>query len=172
MQAVTVCENLQTVELRRLVPDFNVPAGSQRTDQVERLGCHAACPNRFDGESAPAGLGSGDVQHFVDQPQQVAAGLEDLFEITAIVLAQLAEFQKLGKAEDGVQRRAQLVAGAGQQVAFGAAGRLGGPMSKPELFLCLLSVGNILGQPDLPARATLLHPTDRGLPGNPAAPGR
>ena len=59
------------------------------------------------------------VEDVVDQEQQVAAGLEDVLDVTELALVQLAEqllLQELGEADDGVQRRPQLVRHVGEEL--------------------------------------------------------
>ena len=62
-----------------------------------------------------AGLGGGQVQHIVDQRQQMAAGLVDVGQPAPLLIGvdvALAQPQQLRKAQHRVQRRAQFVADA------------------------------------------------------------
>ena len=75
-----------------------------------------------------AGLDLGNVEDVVDEPEQMARGVEDLVQILgcaslALVHGVLAE--NLAVPNDGVERGAQLVAHLGQESALGLAGLLG-----------------------------------------------
>eukprot|EP01136_Pigoraptor_vietnamica_P038840 Opistho-1_new@108703 len=73
-----------------------------------------------------AGLDAGDVQHVVDQGQQMPARLQDGLDPAALLVGggqQGRVAQQLGEAEHGVQRRAQLVAHAREELGLGPAGR-------------------------------------------------
>jgi hypothetical protein len=69
------------------------------------------------------------IEDVVDDVEQIAAAVHDIAAIFVIFLrAQLAEhsrFHDLGKADDGVQRRAQFVAHIGEEFGLGAVGVLG-----------------------------------------------
>src|SRR3546814_3500547 len=60
-----------------------------------------------------AGIGFGEVEHVVDQAEQVAAAVVDVPHVLAV--ARVAErpqrllLQQLGESDDGIERRAQLV---------------------------------------------------------------
>ena len=75
----------------------------------------------------PPGLDLGQIEHVVDQAEQVAAvGLdvgERLAQFGRHLAVELVE-DDLGEAQDRVQRRAQLVAHVGQEFRLGAAGHL------------------------------------------------
>ncbi len=63
-------------------------------------------------ELHPPRLDLGQVQDVVDERQQVPAGLQDIGEVLGLLLVDLAEHplgQHFGKADDGVERRAELV---------------------------------------------------------------
>src|SRR3546814_3425749 len=70
-----------------------------------------------------------DIENVVDDGEQVIAALVDVLDVVAVVVAadrpeDLLQ-DELREADDGVQRRAQLVAHGGQEVALGAVGHLG-----------------------------------------------
>src|SRR5439155_21095752 len=78
-------------------------------------------------EREAAGLDARQVEQIDDQLQQVLAAALDRRQPGVRVCAQAAlAAQDLREAEDGVQRRAQLVAHAREEVALGAARRLRG----------------------------------------------
>ena len=105
-----------------------------------------------------AGLDFGEIEHLVDQIKQVLSGLGNALQrLDEIVLAQvLGVFQQhLGNADDGVERRAQLVAHIGEKLALGLSRlhRLIPRLRKAVdqlLKLCLtpLQFGNIGKYPD------------------------
>ena len=86
-----------------------------------------ARPSTGSGESGSvAGLDAGDVEHLVDELEQVAAALEDLRRPTSwSVLGEVVELEQLREPEDRVERRAQLVAHPRQELALGPVGGLG-----------------------------------------------
>ncbi len=75
-----------------------------------------------------AGLDLGQVEDVVDEGQQVLAGPDNVVEVVGLLGRQRAKplrGQHARHADDGVQRRAQLVAHLGQKLALGPAGGLG-----------------------------------------------
>ena len=79
--------------------------------------------------SSLAGLDLGEVEDVVDQLQQVAAAVEDVVGVLELPVVQVAKglvAEDLGEADDGIERGAQLVAHAGEELALGAVGGLGG----------------------------------------------
>ena len=76
-----------------------------------------------------AGFDLGDVQHGVDQVEQVLGADQDLVQVLGLLLGQHAfgfAADDAGEADDGVERRAQLVAHVGQEGALGLVGLFGG----------------------------------------------
>ena len=91
-----------------MLPFFSTSGWTIACDVLDQL----ADLERLQEQVHPAGLDLGEVQDVVDQPEQVLAGRVDLLEIRderllAEVLGLLLEH--LGVADDGVQRRPQLV---------------------------------------------------------------
>ena len=80
----------------------------------------------LEGQAQLAGLDAREVQHVVDHVGQMPAGLANLGQRAGlgnrVSGAAFGVGQHLGKADDGVQRRAQLVRQARQEVGFGAVG--------------------------------------------------
>jgi hypothetical protein len=101
-----------------------VPFG-QRPDHVAHVGADLADGDRLQRHVHPARLDAGQVEHLVNEPQQVPAALEDLLHLLPLARRRGAHLQQLAEAEDGVERGAQLVAHAGEEVALGAVGGLG-----------------------------------------------
>ena len=86
-----------------------------------------AQPHRRGVELQVPGPDPGQIEQVVDQGQQVAAAARDRIQrILARRLPHAAHAQQIGIAEDRVQRRAQLVAHAGEELVLGAVGGLGG----------------------------------------------
>ena len=72
-----------------------------------------------------AGLDFGNIQNVIDERQQVPARLRDAVEIAqgfSLSLALRQRLQELAVADDGIQRRPQLVAHVGQERAFDPVG--------------------------------------------------
>ncbi|MNS55774.1 hypothetical protein D3C72_886160 [compost metagenome] len=110
-----------------------------RVDERQALGLGLRAQGRdhvLDGQSRVevrmvdghlAGLDLGEVQHVVDQRQQVPAVAQHRLEVLPverIELERLVGRHQIGVADDGVQGRAQLVAHIGQKLALDAVGRL------------------------------------------------
>jgi hypothetical protein len=93
--------------------------GGERAGEVEHLGHDEIDGDRLEREGEPARLDAGDVQHLVDQAEQVAAAAEDLPGPGTLSLGgPRIHRQDLGEAEDGVEGRAQLVGHAGEELAL------------------------------------------------------
>src|SRR3546814_9338667 len=79
----------------------------------------------------PPGLGLREIEHVVDQAEKVAAAVVDvggIFRIARVAeRSQRLRLQDLGKADDRVQRRAQLVAHRSQELRLCLARRGGRP---------------------------------------------
>ena len=83
-------------------------------DERDRLGRHRQL-TRIDPR---------EVQHVVDEREQMIAGAEDVTDIFTLARRQPFELEHLGEADDRVQRRAQLVAHPREKLAFGPVCRL------------------------------------------------
>ena len=101
---------------------MNLPA-DDGLDVVEHVGEVRLLLLELD---APA-LDAAHVQHVVDEGEQVVAGGEDLRQVLAHLLGvvRVGRGQR-GEADDGVHRRADVVAHAGEERALGFVGALGG----------------------------------------------
>ena len=71
-----------------------------------------------------ARLDQREIEHFVDQLEQIPSCLEDLVEVSLLggCRRRRAGFEQLGEPEDRVERRAQFVAHAGEKIRFRAIG--------------------------------------------------
>jgi len=97
---------------------------AEETREIERRGA--------DFESA--GLDAGEVEHVVDEAEEVCAGGVDDAEAFALPRrGGLVRGEDLRVADDGVERRAQFVAHAGDEVALGTRGGLGGVAGEGEV---------------------------------------
>ena len=83
------------------------------------------------------GLDLRQVENVVDQLEQVLAAGADRADVVAalglVAVVGVAD-EQLGEAEDAVERRANLVAHVGQELALGAVGGLGLLLGQPEVF--------------------------------------
>ena len=92
----------------------------------------------------PPGLDLREVEHVVDQIEQLRAAPGDRLERLALCGVQAAvALQELRVAEHAVQRRSQLVAHVGQELALGARRRLGRLLRAAELGVALAAIGDV-----------------------------
>ena len=99
----------------------------QRGDQPDAFVDDRTDVHRLQRQVDAAGLDLGQVQHFVDQFQQVLAGLEDFLHAVQVLAGQGGVvFHQLAEAENGVHGRAQLVAHAGEELGLSLVGAVGG----------------------------------------------
>ena len=66
--------------------------------------------DRFRAHRQLAGLDASDVEHLVDQVEEMPAGPHDVPDRLAVLGAFEPAFEQLTKSEDGVQRRPKLMA--------------------------------------------------------------
>ena len=69
-----------------------------------------------------AALDAGNVEHLVDEAQQVPAPFEDVRDLLALAVCWHIQFQELPEAQNRVERRAQFMAHAREELALGAVG--------------------------------------------------
>ena len=116
--------------------DGDVAAARAHLQQVAAFADHVHQRDRLLVELVAAGLDAGKVENLVDQAEQVHSGVVDVAGILLVgrhvVRAENLALHDLGEAEDGIERRAQLVAHLGEKTrlrdvgGFGAAPRLVG----------------------------------------------
>jgi hypothetical protein len=97
-------------------------------DEVQRRPHRRARGRGLARDPRLAGLDLGEVEHVVDEPEQVVAARGEAGQVRALLLGERAgepELEQLRVAEHGVDGRAQLVAHRGQEAALGLVGRLG-----------------------------------------------
>ncbi|MCY1349030.1 hypothetical protein D9M69_352000 [compost metagenome] len=106
-------------------------------------------------EAQLAGLDLGEVEDVVEQTEQVLAGQLDLVQVTALARIEIAVEDQVGHADDGVHRRADLVADVGQEIALQLRRRLG---QGPGLFQRRLEFaprGDVAADAEQPQRAAV-----------------
>ncbi len=94
--------------------------------------CHRLLHDRSDIEALPvelhlARLDLGQIEDVVDQVEQVPAAPQNVLDMALLILPEGAEAgieEQLREADDGVERRAQLVRHVGEEFAFHRAGAL------------------------------------------------
>src|SRR5262245_31569131 len=123
-----------------------------------------------------AGLGLREIEDVVDQIEQVGAAALDVAQIFAVALTpdrpvHLRDHH-VGEPDDGVQRRAQLVAHRGQELRLRPVGALGMVLRAQQLYLGRLAVGDVeydafeehrLAPVAEDAATAFLHPVDAAV---------
>ena len=90
-------------------------------------------------------LDARDVEHLVDQRQQVRAAAQDLRDALLAIVGQIVELEQLGEAEDRVERRPQVVAHVRQERALRAVRALCLEPRDPQRIVGLLALGDVDG---------------------------
>ncbi len=111
---------------------------------------------RGDADRLLAGLDAREVEDVVDQAQQRAAGIADHRRHLGLLAVEPPEAQQVGERDDRVERRAQLVADAGEEHALGLARLL-------RLLLGLRQLADQHGDIDGSAIRPISSPTARSL---------
>jgi hypothetical protein len=113
-------------ETRRSVHGHpHVAVFGQRTGQVHGVTEDIEDEDGLDRQVKMARLDPGDVQHLVDQVQQMLARSQDVADGLLLLFGQLVHVEELGEAQDRVERGPQLMAHPGQEFALGQAGPFG-----------------------------------------------
>ena len=86
--------------------DRDSAIGGHWPDNRERFADGFAQRHGLQREIEPAGFDARNVEHFVDQPQQVAAAAEDLLDVVGLLRITIVRLQKLAEAEDRIEGRA------------------------------------------------------------------
>ena len=114
---------------RHVVGDRHAPLQmfglSLRAHHRAHVAEHADQRGRFGRDLEPARFELGDVEHVVEDGQQVFARLARGQQVVGLTGVELRALQQRQHAQQAVERRAQLVAHVGQEGALGAAGLLG-----------------------------------------------
>ncbi len=107
----------------------------QGRNQALAVQQHGVQGHGLHGQVRLAGLNGRQVQNVVDQVEQIPAALEDLFQAGLLARRgrRSARFHELGKAQNGIQGRAQFVAHARQKLGLGQIRALGLLLGKLEL---------------------------------------
>ena len=93
-------------------------------------------PTRFD---------AGDVEHFVDEIEQMLAAVENLPHGLGLLATEVSQFENLSEAEHGVERRSQVVAHARQELVFRASRALGFEARELQLVFRSFAFRHIVG---------------------------
>ena len=94
-----------------------------------------------------SGLDLGQIEHVVDQPEQMVGAGQDLLEIAVLPLRQhvlAAAHDQPGEADDRVHRRPQLMAHVGQELGLGGARLLGLLLGRLQRLLGALEMGQVV----------------------------
>ena len=91
----------------------------ERPHQLQCVDERVAAVDRRQGQGLPARLDPRDVEHLVDQLEQVVAGAQDALHAGARLGIEPLELEQLPEPEDRVERGAQLVAHAREELALG-----------------------------------------------------
>ena len=111
-----------TVHLRRDVDDQLEPLGlGALAQEADGAGDHRLERELLVRQRQAARLDLAEVEDVVDDPQQVLAGGLDLLQVAALPIGELGAQDQVRQADDGVHRRADLVADVGDEAALGVA---------------------------------------------------
>ncbi len=155
---------MQVARLGWIVDEAHVRLVGQRADERQRVGEHAAEMDRLERQRHRPGLDPRDVEHLVDELEQVPAGLDDLLDGLVLVGLHVVEREQLAEADDRVERGAQLVAHAREELVLGLVCALDLRARGVGAALGVAPVGDVLGDAEQIARLALLV-ADRDLAG-------
>ena len=108
----------------RLVPDRDRLGLGLDQERPDRGVDHLVERSQLFVELDLAGFDAGEGQDVIDHAEQARARLVDVFAVCGMVARRPARLDDLGKADDRVERSAQLVRDVGEEVGLGA---IGGP---------------------------------------------
>ena len=104
------------------------------------------------------GLDLGYFEDVVDEGEEVLAALVDGSKIVALVVGNaVIPCHELGETEDGIERRAQLVAHVGKEDTLGTIGGFGGVDGLAQGILHALPAGDFMGQAAVPVEEGEQH---------------
>ncbi len=122
--------------------DVDLLLGGHGGDDADRILDEIVEDDVFRMEQHAAGFDARHVEDIVDDAEEVGAALVDVLAVLDVFRrterAEHPRFHDLREANDGVQRRAQLVGDVGQELGLGAVGGLG----------AVLFLGVLLGELD------------------------
>ncbi len=116
----------------------------QRAHEAERFFQSLRHANRLEGQLQIARFDPADVEHFVNEIEQVTAGANDVIDARALGLRWVLSFQELPKSENGVERRPQFVAHSGEKFALGVIGAVRLLLGLAEFLLNPGAVGHVV----------------------------
>src|SRR6266508_575145 len=117
LQALSIGQDVQLL-VDRVGPDRHAGLGRRWPDQLDRLPDRFMEGNRLQRQLKPSSFDPAEVEHFVDEAQQVAAAAENLLDALSLFGRRSVQLQQLRKAQDRVQGRAKLVAHPRQELAL------------------------------------------------------
>src|SRR2546422_672505 len=109
-------------------------------------------------------LDAADVQHLVDETEQVAPPLEDLTQALALLRPRRVDLQELRESQYRIHGGAELMTHAGEKLALGQVRTLSVLLGLAQGFLRFLQLGDVLGNAQEILRAARLV-QDRNLLG-------
>ena len=112
-------------------------------DHIHHPGQHLVQRERLQINVQLARLDAGDVEDVVDHAHQVATSLVDLADVVVLALRQPRLQRQMGHANDGVHRRANLVAHVGQKVGLEHGGFFRQLFGAAQGLLGALAVGDV-----------------------------
>ena len=121
LEPLAIGAHICVVDARRVHRELDAARRGEGTDQVDDLAHHLADAHRLGRHVQAARLDARDVQHFVDQGEQVSAGFQNLVATLLHARRRRIQLDQLAEPEDRVQRRPQLVAHPREKFALGAA---------------------------------------------------
>jgi hypothetical protein len=131
----------------QLGDQLDVPAMRALADHAQRFGDDALHGDDLAREFELAGLDLRHVEDIVDDRQQMQPARMDIVDVAQIfsIAHRPEEFaaNNVGKADDRVERRAQLVAHFGEEIALRAVGELGGLAGLGHLLLRRPALGDV-----------------------------
>ena len=92
-------------------------------NQAQHFVQQSANIDGFEGKLLTVGFDAGEIEHLVDEGEEVLAGFQDVIHPFALIRRQFLPGKKLGKTEHAVHGRPQLMAHATQELTLGPVGR-------------------------------------------------
>ena len=118
--------------------------GSLKRNAVDRLLDQHGQVERMVLELELARLDLGEIKDVADDGEQRVGALADGLRVVALLGVQVGAEEKAGHADDGVHRRANLVAHVGEELGLGHVGAFRRFLRRDEFILDLLAVGDFL----------------------------
>ena len=120
LEPLTIGEHEIAAAIRRRKDGLDLEPRGERADEFERVVEEAPELDRLRRKREPSGLDARDVEHLIDERQQMPPGARDVLDALRLAGRRFVELEELGEAEYRVHRRAQLVAHARKEFAIRA----------------------------------------------------